>query len=131
MKLVEIEALGRESTQRALAGSSQLLGPAIRLPAAAGAGEAPLRCNYDLIPVATPAPKGSRDQTLVMAEVPVIKAVDVGSIDEGNPGIERRVDDPYTLVFGRAVLDREVHPAVSNGGNPRSAWPEAPAGDHG
>jgi hypothetical protein len=41
------------------------------------------------------------------------------------------MDDTDSLIIRRPILNREVHPAVSDGGYPRSAWTEAPAGDHG
>jgi hypothetical protein len=66
-----------------------------------------------------------------VTDVGFIQAVDIGCIDESDAGIERCMDDTDTQIFQRAVLDREVHPAISDGGNPRSAWTEAPAGDHG
>ena len=120
-----------ESLQRAFAGGAQVLGSTVVLPAATGTRDAPFRCNGHLLPLAAPAPKGRRDQALVVTEVRLIQTVDVGRIDESDARVERGVDDANALVFGRAVLNREVHPAVSDGGNPRSAWTEAPAGDHG
>jgi hypothetical protein len=66
-----------------------------------------------------------------MTKVRLIQAVHIGRINEGDAGVERGMDDTNTLLFRRPVLNREVHPAVSDGGYPRSAWTKAPAGDHG
>ena len=82
-----------------------MLGPAIGLPATRWSRHAALCRHNDLVPVPLPASKGTGHEPLVMADVLVVEAVDIGGIDERDSGIESRVDHPDPLLLRRTILN--------------------------
>jgi len=78
-----------------------------------------------LVPPA-PRPERARHQALVVPELVLVQTVDVGGVDEGDARIQRGVNDPDGLRFGRPVLQGQVHPAESDGGDGGRPGPEGP-----
>ncbi len=58
--------------------------------------------------------EGLGDEPLVVANVATVQAIDVGGVDEGDPGRERGVDGRDRLPFVGAADDRHVHSAQAD-----------------
>src|SRR4051812_45441719 len=130
MKLIELDLFYAQGFQRPFASGPQLLGPSCGDPATGRPGHSTFGGNDHLLPIPRVAPQRPSDQSLVMSDLPVIGAVHVGSIDEGDSGIERRMYDPDSLLFRRSFLDGEVHATVADRGHLGCVAPEFAAGNH-
>ena len=110
VELVDADAVDAEGDEARLAGLAQVLGPGVARPGSAGPLEASLRGHDDrgrrLLA------QGPRDEALVVSDVAVVEAVDVGGVDQGDAGVERRVDraDPLVLA-GRPWIDMYMPPS--------------------
>src|SRR4051812_43850155 len=80
--------------------------------------------------VLRPGTQRTGDQSLVVADLTVIEAIDVRGVDDGDPGVEHRLNDPDALLFRGAILNGEMHPAVANGGDRGGSGAELPEGKH-
>src|SRR5262249_9026578 len=126
VQLIEIDALDSQRAKRPFTGLAQRCRPSVPFPTAAGTSESAFGAVDDRL--APPGPGGERTshQALIMTQVTLVEAIDVGSIDEGDPGVERGMDHPDPLLFGGSILEGEVHPAESDGGDGGSPRPERP-----
>ena len=85
---------------------------AVPLPASVRPRQATLGGHDEVLAPAAPGRERRRNQPLVVAQIGVVEAVDVGGVEEGHPRVERGVKDPDTLCFGRTAFDGKMHPAV-------------------
>ena len=109
VKLVDVDPRDAERFEAALARFAQMGGARVSRPGAVGALESPLGRHDGVRPLFLA--ESARDEPLVVADVAVIEAVDVGRVDEGDPRVERGVDRADRVVLGGTIADREVHAA--------------------
>jgi hypothetical protein len=126
VQLVEIDLLYAERQKRRVAGPVERRRACVPSPPAPGPRETALGRDED--PLSPPGPPGQRAgyQRLVVAQLVIVEAIDVRGVDEGDASVERRVNEPDGLGSGWAILEREVHPAESDGGNGGSPGPKRP-----
>ncbi len=105
MELVEGDLLDAERLERSVAGLAQLLRARVSIPAPGGPDQAALGRDQDAFPLAAPLAQRPRDQPLVVADVILVQAVDIGGIDQGLAGIEGRVNDLDAHILRRAAVD--------------------------
>ena len=110
VQLVEVDALDAESAPAGGARGGEVARPPVRNPAAAGAREPALGSNAHARGVARPARERAGDEPLVVAELAVARRVDVGGVEQGDAGVECRVQhgDGARLVD---VARRQPHAA--------------------
>ncbi len=114
MQLVEGDPLDAQRSEGALAGRSQMLRAAVPLPTASRPGEPALGGHEHRLAIAAPATQGLGDEPLVVADVGVVEAVDIGGVDQSHAGLERRPNHLQGLALGWTVLQREVHAPVAD-----------------
>src|SRR4051794_3480157 len=80
--------------------------------------------------VLRPGTQRTGDQSLVVADLTVIEAIDVRGVDDGDPGVEHRLNAPDALLSRGAILNRQMHPAISNGSDRWGIDAELPERNH-
>ena len=112
VELVEVDALDAEGAPARLAGGGQVARAAVRHPAAARAGSSPpLVATRTARRVAAPGRERARDQPLVVAGVARVQAVGVGGVEQGDAGVEGRVQRRERAGVVAVRLGREPHAA--------------------
>ena len=102
-----------ERFQARLASGSKMAGMPVDRPVSVRSLEPPLG-GHEHVSRSGDALQRSSDEALVVADVAMVEAVDVGGVDERHPRVERGMDDPDGFTLGWATGDRERHRSVSN-----------------
>jgi hypothetical protein len=115
VKLIEGDAVHAQRATTLFAGRRQMFRTTIRNPSPAGSSQPSLGCNQDGRAITWPGGQGTSDEPFVMATLIVVPAIGVRGVEQGDAGIERRVDygDPGRLVAIR--FGREPHASESKG----------------
>ena len=121
MELIEGDALDAEGAKGTVARGAEVLGAAIIFPASSRPGQPALGGDQDVVTRPAPPAERFRDQLLVVSEIPLVPAIDVGGVDEADARIERGADHLDALPFGRSLLEGQVHPAIADDGHRRGA----------
>ena len=110
VKLVEPNLFDCERSQTLLARFAYVLGRSIARPRTARATQSRFRADVNIIAIAN----DRGDEALVVADVVVVEAVDVGGVDEVHAGVDHRLNDAPSLLFRRTPLNGERHSAEAD-----------------
>ena len=117
MELIEVDALDTERLPGSVAGAPQMCRAGVALPRTTGADESSLGGDDHLLRSAAPSPERAGDEPFVMPDLPVVKAIRVGGVDEGDAGIEGGVENQAGGGLVGAALDRQGHAAEPDEGD--------------
>ena len=127
VELVEIDRVDAEGAATALARLGEVFGPAIGLPSAVRPRDAALGRDGETRAIAGPAPDRPRQQPLVVAEVLVRPAIRVGRVEEGDAGVQRRMQHRHGSLVVASRVGREAHAADGDHPKRRSHEPSSRA----
>ena len=88
------------------------------------ADDSPLRGDDDSRTVASPCSEGGGDESLVVPDVALVQAIRIGSVDQGDAGIEDGGEHAEGLRFGRTPVEGEMHATVTDGRDGRRSGTE-------
>ncbi len=121
VELIEVDALAAEGLERSLTGGPEVRGTPVPFPAPARPSNPALGGHERHLASARPGRERLRDQPLVVADVPIVEAVDVGGVDQGHPGVQRGVKHADRLGLRGSPVDESgipPKPMADTGGAP-------------
>ena len=101
MQLIEVDGVDVERATTALAGGDEVFRAAVGLPPAVGPRHPAFGCYRYLRSIARPRAQRVRDQSLVVTDLTIVPAIDVGGVQQRDTGVEGRVT---TTIGNEAAL---------------------------
>jgi hypothetical protein len=111
VELVDVDPRDAEGAQAGLAGRRQVAGTAVGDPPAGRPGQPALGGDADSRGVAAPGRERATDQPLVVANLRGVPTVGVGSVQERDARVERRLEDGQGPLLVALGLGRKAHAA--------------------